>query len=166
MGKRMRDCAEGIFMRVRYDMVQCHVVRPAGNSWEFLQLQRAPGDYMSGTWQVVHGTSEGNETAWQAALRELREETSLIPVEFYKLDLVDTFYIAGIDTMYHCPVFCAIVSPDAAVRLNEEHTDFRWIERSCIDRQFMWPSDRRAVIEIGREILDDGPAKAYLRITI
>ena len=153
-------------MRVRYDMVQCHVVRQTRNTWEFLQLLRAAGRYMAGTWQIVSGSIENEETAWQAALRELAEETALRPAEFYKLDMVDTFYIAGIDTMYHAPVFCAIVSSDANVTLNDEHTQFRWVDLAAAELHVTWPSDARAIREISRDIPQDSPAKPYLRISL
>src|SRR5256885_1511566 len=109
-------------MQVRF-YVSCFVLRPAGSSHEFLQILRAKGKYMGETWQLVCGAIEPNETAWQAALRELREETGLTPTEFYLLDVVNTFYLAKTDSIMHSPMFCAIVAADADVQLNDEHTD-------------------------------------------
>ncbi len=150
-------------MDVRF-YVSCFVVRPAGDSQEFLQLRRAPGKYMGDTWQLVTGGIEPGETAWRAALRELREEASLTPVEFYQVDVVNTFYLAASDTIQHSPMFCAFVTADAKVQLNPEHTDFRWIPRREIESRVMWPGERAALAEICREILDNGPAKRHLRI--
>jgi hypothetical protein len=43
-------------MRLRYDVVQCYVFRHAyGGGTEFLQLRRAPGEYLAGTWQTIYG---------------------------------------------------------------------------------------------------------------
>ena len=150
-------------MKVHY-YVSCFVVRPAGNSHEFLQLRRAPRKYMGGTWQLVTGGIDEGETAWQAAIRELREETSLAPIELYQVDVVNTFYLASTDTISHSPMFCAIVPCDAVVNLNEEHTEARWVPRDRIISQVMWPGERTALLEVFREILDGGPAKSYLRI--
>src|SRR2546430_1217020 len=102
-------------MKLRYDMVCCFVVRlgAAEGGHEFLQLRRAPGDFMSGTWQAVCGRIERGEAAWQTALRELDEETSLQPMEFYQLDTVNLFYLAAADSLWHCPGFCALVGQDA-----------------------------------------------------
>src|SRR5688572_2161116 len=110
-------------MTFRHDMIACHVVRPdeAGTSHEFLQLRRAANDYLGGTWQIVRGRSEPGETAWQAALRELREETSLLPGEFYKLSLLETFYLIPGETIWHVPGFVAVVGRSAEVVLNDEH---------------------------------------------
>jgi dATP pyrophosphohydrolase len=155
-------------MKTRYDMVCCFVVRPDadGGLGELLQLRRAPGEFMGGAWSTVRGRIEGAEKAWQAALRELREETGLVPEadEFFQLDTVDTFYLAADDTVWHVPGFCAVVPRDAAVTLNEEHDDFRWVPRDRADLEFLWPGERRQLEELAREIMDFGPARPFLRI--
>jgi dATP pyrophosphohydrolase len=155
-------------MIVRHDMIVCYIVRPDESlaSHEFLQLRRVPGDFMGGTWQTVSGRIEEGEKAWQAALRELKEEAGLTPIEFYQLDYVETFYIAADDTLWQRPGFCAIVERDEAVKLNEEHDDFRWVAREKVDESFMWPGERAAIGELCREILDNGRAKPYLRIAL
>ncbi len=155
-------------MKLRYDMVNCHVVRPGATpgTHELLQLRRAPGEALAGAWSVVRGGIEAGETAWQAALRELREETGLRPLEFYQLDTIDLFYLVAGDSLWHVPGFCAVVGRGAVVTLNEEHDDYRWIDRSAAQRDFLWPGERRQVEELAREILDDGPAKPYLRILL
>jgi dATP pyrophosphohydrolase len=153
-------------MNVRYDMIACHVVRPdpSGRSHEFLQLRRRAGDYMGGTWQTVRGTAAPGEAAWQAALRELREETGLVPTEFYKLSLLESFYLVRGETIWHCPSFVALVPADAEVVLNEEHDAFRWKPRDRIDAETMWAGERQVIAEICREILDGGPAKPHLKV--
>ncbi len=95
-------------MNTRFDMVACYIVRPddSGQVSELLQLRRAPGEYLAGAWSTVRGKIEGEESAWAAALRELKEETGLLPDEFYQLDTVDIFYLHGDDTLWHCPGFC------------------------------------------------------------
>ena len=156
-------------MTPRYDMVCCYVVRPdaEGALGELLQLRRSPGDFMGGSWSVVRGRVEAGEKAWQAALRELKEEAGLVPErdEFFQLDTVDTFYLAADDTVWHVPGFCAVVARDAAVTLNEEHDDFRWVPRAQADLEFLWPGERRQLEELAREIMDFGPARNFLRIS-
>ena len=156
-------------MKVRYDMINCYVVRPAATpgTHEFLQLRRVPGDDpMGGAWAVVRGGIEAEETAWKAALRELREETGLTPLEFYQVDTIDQFYLATADTLWHAPGFCALVDRDAKITLNDEHDAFRWVSRDRIDAEFLWPGERAQLAELCREILDDGPAKRFLRIAM
>jgi dATP pyrophosphohydrolase len=155
-------------MRVRFDMAACFVVRPGeeAGSHEFLQLRRAANDFMGGAWSTVRGKIEEGETAWGAALRELREEAGIRPVEFYQLDTVDIFYLHGDDTLWHCPGFCAVVGRDEKVVLNAEHDAFRWTGRGRIDLDFMWPGERAQLAELCREVLDNGAAKSYLRIAL
>jgi dihydroneopterin triphosphate diphosphatase len=152
-------------MNIHY-YVSCFVVRPAGGSHEFLQLRRRPGKYMGDTWQLVTGGIDDGETAWRAALRELREETSLVPIEFYQVDVVNTFYLAETDRISHSPMFCAIVAADGVVKLDDEHTAHRWVPRDQIMSVVMWPGERAALGEVFREILDGGPSKPYLRIEL
>src|SRR4051794_15154674 len=104
-------------------MVTVFVLRPdeSGTSHEFLQLRREPADFMGATWQTVRGTAEGDEKAWQAALRELKEETGLTPREFFKLSALESFYVVKDETVWHCPAFVALVPRDAKITLNEEH---------------------------------------------
>jgi dATP pyrophosphohydrolase len=155
-------------MKMRYDMVSCFVVRPGElpGTHKLLQLRRARDDFMGGAWSTVRGTVEAGEKAWAAALRELQEEAGITPAEFYQVDTVDIFYLHGDDTLWHCPGFCALVGRDVKVTLNPEHDAFRWVDRANIDRDFLWPGERAQIAELCREILDNGPAKPYLRIEV
>jgi dihydroneopterin triphosphate diphosphatase len=155
-------------MKRRYDMVNCHVARPgARRSWSSSCVPGcSPGETLAGAWSVVRGAIEEGETAWQAALRELSEETGLRPAEFYQLDTIDMFYLVTGDSLWHVPGFCAVVPRDAEVVLNDEHDAVRWVPRDRIDADFLWPGERNQLVELCREILDDGPAKPYLRIPL
>ncbi len=154
-------------MPLRNDMICVYIVRPDayGQSVEFLQLKRAKEDYLGGTWQTVYGTSEPGETAVEAALREMKEETNLTPAEFYRIGIASTFYTNNNDTTWIVPTFCAFVKREDEVKINEEHEEIRWIPRAEIQQAFMWPSDRQAVESLCADILDNSPAKAYLRIS-
>jgi dATP pyrophosphohydrolase len=156
-------------MTHRSDMIACHVIRPGpagGASHEFLQLRRSVGDYLGGTWQIVRGRFEPGESAWQAALRELREETGLAPAEFYKLSLLESFYLIPGETIWQVPSFVAVVPREAEVVLNEEHEAFRWVPRERIDAETMWAGERLVLAEVVREICDGGLSKPHLRVNI
>ena len=92
---------------------------------ETLLLKRVRS--FNGQWCQVAGGIESGETAWQAALREIREETQLVPETLYSADLLERFYEIEKDAIWIAPVFVAFVKPDAEVSINEEHSDYRWM---------------------------------------
>ncbi|MGQ0635849.1 MAG: NUDIX hydrolase [Planctomycetaceae bacterium] len=140
------------------------VIRKHGGRHQLLLARREPGKYMGDTWQLISGGLEPNETASQAALREMREETGLAPLEFYLLSTLTNFYRSDKDSLYTAPMFCALVGEDAAVAINSEHTAFEWVAVEDAASRLMWPSDRQALAELLTVILGDGMAKPYMRI--
>lgn len=111
---------------IRAFMVSVVALRKVGDRHEALLLKRA--ESIVGAWCQVAGKIELAETAWQAGLRELREETELTPQSFYSADICDQFYEADRDAITLAPVFVAFVDSDAVVKLNEEQSDYRWFE--------------------------------------
>ena len=109
---------------LRAFLVSIVVLRKIESNFEVLLLKRTQN--LAGEWCQVAGKIEENETAWQAAVRELAEETALIPELFYSADINEQFYEAARDSITIAPVFVALVDPSAEVILNEEHSDYRW----------------------------------------
>ncbi len=66
-----------------------------------------------GEWCQVAGSIEDGETAWQAAIRELAEETGLRPRTLYSADICEQFYEADRDAITMAPVFIAFVDATA-----------------------------------------------------
>lgn len=97
-----------------------------GAEARFLILRRA-SRYLNKTWQMVSGKLEKGETGWEAALREIQEETGLKPDRLYSANLVETFYSAQDNCVNIVPVFVAILDHPQEVRLSHEHDDYRWI---------------------------------------
>ena len=153
-------------VNARDDMVVVYVLRPAaeGAGHEVLQLLRREGAYMGGTWQFCGGRIEPGESAAQAALRELREETGLVPREFSFLSHVESFYLPQADAICRRVGFCVPVGREDAITLNAEHTDHRWIARRQIRRLVTWPGERAALAEIFREHLRPGLASPHRRL--
>ena len=73
-------------------VVDCHVARQAAAGWEYLVLRRAPNRLDAGRWRAVAGKIEPGEAAWQAALRELREETGFDAQRLLAVPYVNQFY--------------------------------------------------------------------------
>ncbi|MEL6586168.1 MAG: NUDIX domain-containing protein [Pseudomonadota bacterium] len=89
-------------------------------------LMRRAGT-LAGAWCQVAGKIEQGEAAWQTGLRELAEETRLVPQAYWSADYLETFYEPARDIVTVGPVFVARVAPDAEPRLNEEHDAYRWL---------------------------------------
>ncbi|MHB8375417.1 MAG: NUDIX hydrolase [Dehalococcoidia bacterium] len=111
----------------------------------FLALFRAPHLPHAGTWQAVHGMIDDGEKAYEAAWREMREETGLVADRFFKTDYVETFYSETTDAVHLVPAFAAHVTGEAAVTLSEEHTAYEWCSLDEMLQRFVWPSQREAV---------------------
>ena len=79
-------------------------------------------------WQVVTGTIEENEKAFETAIRELKEETGITPERFFAIPHTNTFYTPTKDEINLVPIFLA-ETRDFSVKITEEHSDFKWLEK-------------------------------------
>lgn len=151
---------------VRVSLVDVYVLRRGSGGIECLVLRRAPGGRCPGSWEAVHGHIEDGERPWQAAGRELEEETGLSPERLYNLSRVETFYQHRLDEVALVPVFVAFVPADAVVRLGSEHDRHEWLTPAGAGARFAWPRERRAledaVLLLGTG--DAGPVEDVLRV--
>jgi 8-oxo-dGTP pyrophosphatase MutT (NUDIX family) len=123
------------------------VLRPATGGWEALCLRRSPHERSPGTWEAVHGHIDPGETPVVAALREVAEETGLVPERLYNLSRVESFYLHGTDEVVLIPAFCAFVVAGAEVRLSAEHDAWAWLLPEQAALRFAWPRERRALAD-------------------
>lgn len=142
---------------VRVTLVDLYVLRGSGATIECLLLRRAAGGRCPGSWEAVHGHIEPDERPADAAIRELEEETGLVPVRFYNLSRVELFYQHRGDEVALVPVFAAFVDPAARVRLGPEHDRFEWLAPAAARERCAWPRERRALDDIVI-LLDKGNA--------
>ena len=115
--------------RLRSNLVVVYVVRRAAAGIEVLLLQRPAGHRFAGDWQTVGGHIEHREgeTAWQAAIRELGEETGYQPERWMYADRPEQWYNPENDTIYFVPAFVALVDGATPPTLSDEHQAWRWV---------------------------------------
>ena len=111
-------------------------------------LRRSHAGRCPGSWETIHGTIEQGETPVQASLRELREETGLVPDKFYNLSRTEAFYQHRTEELALIPVFAAFVASSATVRLSAEHDRAEWLSLPQAATRVAWPRERRALDDI------------------
>jgi dATP pyrophosphohydrolase len=131
---------------------------------QVLLAERAEGRYLAGTWHFMGGAIEAGETAWAAAVRELREESGLRPDALYRLSTVTAFYRPDVDALCSAIPFCAVVAPGADVILSDEHSAFGWYDFTYAAGRLMWKADRQALEEIKADLVDDEAKRERLRV--
>lgn len=117
---------------------------------------------LKGTWCYVAGKIEASEKAWQAALREIKEETGLIPSEFYSADIQEQFYEIGKDSIWIAPVFVGYILDKQEVKINEEHDDFKWVTIEEAFQMFSFPGQRKIIEHIEKEFIKKKPTEWLL----
>lgn len=147
---------------IRCTMVSVLALKGNAARTRILLVRRA-GSYLRGVWSYVAGHVEHGETGWQAALRELREETGLVPEALYATSFCERFYFAPANCIEVVPAFVARIADDACVRLNAEHSAFRWVTPATAARRFPFGSQRDLLAHVQREFIRRAPSP-FLRI--
>lgn len=164
--------------RLLTDIVEVFVFRRlpragGGHDVEFLQIRRTR-EPMAGAWNTVMGHVEPGETAVQAALRELHEETGFAPavaprtlLNLWQLELVNTYFLASLDAVMLSPGFAAEVAPGVDPVLDSAHDALRWVPRDRAALAYLWPGQRAAAEHIVNDLLTPkSPVAARLKLPI
>jgi dihydroneopterin triphosphate diphosphatase len=131
-------------MNIKSDLIELHVFTIENNEPRFLLLKRSAKKIYPGLWQMVSGHINPNETAVQTTLREMEEETGLIPVNLWVAPNINSYYSPEDDSVTVIPVFAAKVNlPE--VRLSDEHTEFKWVDAEEAKKHLAWDGQRRSV---------------------
>ena len=143
--------------------VAVYALRKTTDRHEILLLQRA--NSLVGEWCPISGAIEAAETAWQAALRELAEETGLRPQSLYSADILQQFYEPDRDSICFRPVFVAYVSESDDVSLNHEHSAYQWFSFEEAGGMVPFPSQRQTLSQVEAEFVVRQP-NSHLRISL
>lgn len=145
--------------------VEVCVYRVESTGPRFLLLRRKEDDALyPGIWQIVTGTIETAERAVDAALRELSEETGLVPEAFWTLPCINSLYSAGEDAIELHPMFAARVGPRAEMQLSPEHSRSGWFSPGDALGKLIWPAQRQGLRIVHEFIIGGEKASILTRI--
>ena len=105
-------------------LVSCGALVQARDTGRYLWLQRSNSSY-SGTWGIVGGKAEHNESPTQALAREYQEELGL---EFAPIRLVPIEQYTATDRRFVYHTFYILVAREFIPILNNEHSGYCWTE--------------------------------------
>lgn len=94
---------------------------------------------------MVGGKLKEHETAWQACLRELAEETQLPIRRLLTVPYINRFYEWQHDRINDIPVFVAVTDKDSEPVLDEEHTEACWMSPSDAQTKLPWPAQQEGL---------------------
>lgn len=132
-------------MKIVSIMIESHVFRESSDGIEFLLLKRSEKEIYPGLWQMVTGRIRKKEKAYHAALREIKEETGLIPVNMWVVPNVNLFYSHETDCINLMPVFAAKVEGNLPVKICKEHCEYKWLKPADVKLLFAWPGQCKSV---------------------
>jgi dATP pyrophosphohydrolase len=141
---------------IRSFAVSVVVIRASEAGYDVLLLRRNRS--LAGEWCQIAGGIEPGETAWKAALRETEEETGLALEKLYSADICEQFYEADRDSISLLPVFVGYAQPEAIVRLNPEHSEFRWVAFDKAAEMVPFAGQRHVLAHVRREFIERKPS--------
>ena len=147
---------------IRCFAVSAFLLRSTGSDSRVLMLRRT-SVILGGEWCQVAGRIEAGERAWEAALREIREETGLVPDRFYSGDICEQFYEHDRECISLVPVFVGFIETEQEVRLNDEHSEYRWATFDEAVVMVPFSGQRRVLKHIRRDFVEIEPTE-WLRI--
>jgi dATP pyrophosphohydrolase len=128
-------------------VIDAYVFNRKSKEIRFLLLKRAKTKIYEHLWQGVAGKIEAGEAAWEAAIRELKEETGFEPVRIFVADHVSKFYEAHGDWVNMVPVF-GIEVEDEEVILSDEHCEFKWVDFNTAHQTLIWSGQKDGIAAV------------------
>lgn len=153
-------------MKTISNLIEAHIFRIINSEIEFLLLKRSPNQYYPNLWQMVSGKINENETAYNAALREIKEETNLTPEKFWVAPTVNSFYSPDKDYICLLPVFAAKVDSNCEIKISNEHTEYKWVKSEEAKQLLAWDGQRKSVDVIVDYVLNRNSFLNFIEIKI
>lgn len=147
-------------------MIEAHIFSETKNGIKFLLLKRSSKVSYPGLWQPVTGKIKKKETAVQAAIREIKEETGIVPVKLFVIPNVNSFYYKEKDAISFVPVFGASVINNTKIKLSNEHEEYGWFTPEESKKLFAWHGQKKSVDIITEYITEKKELLKLLEVEI
>jgi dihydroneopterin triphosphate diphosphatase len=145
---------------IRAAVVAAYIFRRGPDGPEYLIMKRK-SRYMFGLWQQVAGSLEEGETAVEAVIRELKEETGQAPIALYSADIIESFYDTKYNVIEMVPIFVAEFDPGLEVVLSNEHSEYKWVSAAEAREHFTFPQQKSSLEMIEREFVLKIPPQEF-----
>lgn len=144
-------------------VIDCHITYLQDEEPKFLMLKRSPQIIYGGSWQCVTGKIKLGESPVETAIRELKEETGLSPINKWTVDQVNNFYEAEFDRMNLIPIF-GIEVDTLIVNLSNEHCDYRWCNIKEAENLFTWTQQKNGLLAFNKMLTSQKEKLTFLKI--
>ena len=128
-------------------VIDAYIFHQKSDGIKFLIMKRAKTKMYEHLWQGVAGKIEVGETAPEAAIRELKEETGFEPFRMFVADHVSKFYETHGDRINLVPVFGIEVDRED-VKISEEHCDFKWVDFETARDTLVWKGQKEGITAV------------------
>ena len=145
-------------------VIDAYVYRTTSAGLLFLVLKRAKTKMYEHIWQGVAGKIEDGETSWEAATRELKEETGLEPLKIFVADHVSKFYETNRDRFNLVPVFGIEVDSEIVI-ISREHCDHKWVDLNGALDLLVWRGQKEAIQVVYDMVISNDDRMRWSEVT-
>ena len=151
--------------QVKVRVVDCYVYLKGVDGLLFLLLKRNLNKIYEHLWQGVAGKIEEGETSSEAAIRELKEETGLGPVNMFVADHVSKFYEVHGDRINLVPVFGIEVDSEI-INLSEEHISYKWVDINEALNTLVWNGQKKGIQTVHDMVINNDDRMIWSKVEI
>ena len=151
--------------QIKVRVVDCYVYRRTDDGILFLLMKRNLNKIYEHLWQGVAGKIEEGETSSEAAIRELKEETGLSPVNMFVADHVSKFYEVHGDRINLVPVFGIEVDSEI-INLSEEHISYKWVNINEALNTLVWNGQKKGIQTVHDMVINNDDRMIWSKVEI
>ena len=111
---------------IKSNSISVYIARKVGDRMQLLLVNRL--DATEDDWGVIYTDVKPMEMCWQAALNQVRLDTSLVPDSVYSVDKVEMFYDVKTHAVMLAPTFLALFDHGQEVAPLDPDIRVMWLD--------------------------------------